>query len=88
MIAVTVEFIGSLRTLFGKRKCTVRLEQKTLISELVNKLKAEIYLRKVTIDMSNLLIMLNGKEVSVLNSLQTRLNDSDIIKLIPISHGG
>ncbi|MFH0897667.1 MAG: MoaD/ThiS family protein [Candidatus Bathyarchaeota archaeon] len=88
MISVTVEFNGTLRTLAKMRKCTVELEEKTMISTLVHKLKTEIFQGEEFVDESNLLIMLNGKEIRVLNGFKTELKGNDVIKLIPASHGG
>jgi molybdopterin converting factor small subunit len=36
----------------------------------------------------NALILLNGKEISVLDGLKTRIDDGDEVTLIPVSHGG
>jgi len=88
LISVNVEFIGPLRTLAKTRRCTVELEDKTTVSELVKKLRSEMFSGKDFADQSSLLIMVNGKEVSVLKGLQTELKDRDAIKLIPASHGG
>ena len=37
---------------------------------------------------SNALILINGREISVLNGLETKLNDGDEIVFIPVVHGG
>jgi len=34
------------------------------------------------------LILVNGREISVLNGLETKLKDGDEISLIPVVHGG
>lgn len=70
------------------RKCSVELEEKETVSELMHKLKAEFFAGKEFADESSLLIMVNGKEISVLNGLKTELKDKDTLKLIPASHGG
>jgi len=36
----------------------------------------------------NTLILLNGREIGVLNRLETVLKDGDEIVFIPVSHGG
>ncbi|MFX0092174.1 MAG: MoaD/ThiS family protein, partial [Candidatus Hodarchaeota archaeon] len=36
----------------------------------------------------NALILVNGKEISVLNGLETQVEDGDKIVLVPVSHGG
>ena len=37
---------------------------------------------------SNALIMVNGREISVLDGLETKLKDGDELVLIPVVHGG
>jgi molybdopterin converting factor small subunit len=36
----------------------------------------------------NALMLVNGKEISVLNGLETQLGDGDEIVLVPVIHGG
>jgi molybdopterin synthase sulfur carrier subunit len=36
----------------------------------------------------NTLIIVNGKEISVLNGLETLLKDGDEVVFVPVSHGG
>jgi len=36
----------------------------------------------------NALILVNGREISVLNGLETNLKDGDEIVLVPVVHGG
>ena len=37
---------------------------------------------------AKILVLVNGVEVSVLEGLQSRLNDGDAVTLVPVSHGG
>jgi len=37
---------------------------------------------------SNSLILVNGKEISVLNGYETKLCDGDEIVFVPVVHGG
>ena len=85
---VTIEFFGVLHTLTATKKCTIELEEKTTISALIRELKSVLFANKEIINESNLLIVVNGKEMGVLNGLQTELKNSDVVKLIPASHGG
>lgn len=36
----------------------------------------------------NVLIIVNGKEIGVLNGLETNLQDDDEVVLVPVVHGG
>jgi len=85
---VIVELIGTLRTLAKAERYRVELEEGATISTLMRRLRAELFADKEHVDESNLLIMTNGKEISVLNGLQTGLENNDIVTLIPVSHGG
>lgn len=37
---------------------------------------------------SNFIILVNGREISVLSGLETKLKSGDEIAIIPVSHGG
>jgi molybdopterin synthase sulfur carrier subunit len=37
---------------------------------------------------SNSLVLVNGREISVLNGLETELKDGDEIVFVPVVHGG
>ncbi len=88
LISITVEFIGSLKTLANTKKCTMELEDQARVSTLIQKLKTELFTGQDFADQSSLLITVNGKEVSALNGLHTELKNRDAVKLIPASHGG
>lgn len=85
---INVEFVGALRTVANANSCSVELEEGATMSALMHRLKAELFGEKEFADESNLLVMRNGKEISVLKGLQTELKHKDRITLIPISHGG
>lgn len=36
----------------------------------------------------NALVLLNGREISVLNGLETTISDGDEVTFIPVAHGG
>jgi len=80
--------MGFLRILANTRKCVVELEEKITVSTLIHKIKAELFADTESVDESNLLIVINGKEISILHGFQTVLKNNDVVKLIPASHGG
>jgi molybdopterin converting factor small subunit len=69
-----------------------RSSMKNVIKVLATSLPSEA--RKLLIDPDlddprpNALILLNGREISVLNGLGTEVADGDEITLIPVVHGG
>jgi molybdopterin synthase sulfur carrier subunit len=94
-MAVTVRFVGALRHFSGAGKLELDCKRCTSLSELVNELVKEVpELKRSLIDPQledprpNALILVNGREISVLNGLETKLKDGDEIVLVPVVHGG
>jgi len=94
-MAVTVKFIGSLRHASGVRELALDYKERISIGELVKELTNELpELKRSLIDPQledprpNALILVNGREISVLNGLETKLKDGDEIVFIPVVHGG
>ena len=92
---LTVKFIGALRHLSGKTQLTLNFQEGISIKELVDKISQEIPELKHTFSdqelndsRSNSLILVNGREISVLNGYETKLNDGDEIVFVPVVHGG
>jgi MoaD family protein len=93
--SIIVKFIGSLRNLAGKSKLVLELNGEKTIKEVIGILAQEIpKVRHILIDPElgdprpNTLIIVNGREISVLEGLNTVLRDMDEIIFIPVSHGG
>jgi sulfur-carrier protein len=94
-MTLNIKFIGALRHISGKSQLTINSQQNTSLKELLSKLCKEFPpLEKTFTDQelndsrSNTLILVNGREISVLNGLQTELNDGDEIVFVPVVHGG
>ena len=94
-MVLTLKFIGALRHISGKTQITVKYESGMSLKELLAKLGQEMpQLQKSISDpqagdaTSNGLVLVNGREISVLNGLETKLNDGDEIVFVPVIHGG
>jgi molybdopterin synthase sulfur carrier subunit len=94
-MAITVRFVGAFRSVSGKSKITIPFEEVIPLREIIKKIVKNMpKLKKVLIDPEledtrpNTLILINGKEISVLNGLQTPLKDGDEVVFIPVIHGG
>ena len=37
---------------------------------------------------SNMLVLVNGQEIGVLNGIETKVNDGDEVVFVPVVHGG
>ena len=94
---VTIKFYGIFRGVLGKNKFVFEIKNEDMVSlrELVNKMTDDIpKINKVLIDPEledprpNALILVNGKEISVLNGLETLIKDGDEVVFISILHAG
>jgi sulfur-carrier protein len=92
---LTLKFIGAIRQISGKTQLTFDFQKETRLKDLFCKLTQGMpALEKIFGDQtlsdsrSNMLILVNGREISVLNGLETKLNDGDEIVFIPVVHGG
>ena len=95
-IKVNVKFFGVLRKSAGKEKVEVILKQpaniKNLIQELIEKFPKEFGENLIDAELKdprpNALILINNREINVLNGLETSLKEGDEIIFIPVTHGG
>jgi molybdopterin synthase sulfur carrier subunit len=94
-VAVTVRLIGSLRASTGKSTFKLKLEKAVSLRKIMTKIvEKEPKLKRVLIDpelddpRTNTLMLVNGREISVLQGLDTKLRDGDELILIPVVHGG
>jgi len=94
-MGVTFRFIGSFRNLTGKGKITLNLSEGTILKEAIKqivkkfpKIERALIDRELGDPRPNTLIIVNGKEISVLKGLETLLRDGDEVVFVPVSHGG
>jgi len=92
---VKVRLLGVFRELAGKDKLQLRLESATVkeviraVAEaLPTETAATVIDRGFNDSQLNALILLNGRELSVLKGLETIVSEGDEITLIPVVHGG
>ena len=90
-----MKFIGALRHLSGKTQFTMDFKDGISIMVLLDKISQEFPELKRTFSeqelndsRSNSLILVNGREISVLNGYETKLCDGDEIVFVPVVHGG
>ena len=94
-MTVTLKFLGSLRHASGEDKLSVECEGSTSVLDLVNQVaRKNSSLRRNLLDEQlekpkpNALILVNGREISVLKGLETKVKDGDEVIFVPIVHGG
>lgn len=95
-IFVKIRTFGVFREIFGGKSLAIKLKKDATVKNVVQRLTESLpnkSKRLVTSSESNdlllnALILVNGKEMSVLNGLETKVSDGDEIVLLPVSHGG
>ena len=94
-MVITVKFVGAFRHFSGAGKLELGCKGLTSVGELVNELVEEVpAVEGVLIDPQlenpgpNALILVNGREIGVLDGLETRLKDGDEVVFVPVVHGG
>ena len=95
VVAVTLKFIGALRQASGADKLMMDCKNGASLLDLVNAITEELpALRRNLLDEQleepkpNALILVNGREISVLDGLETKLKDGDEVVFVPVVHGG
>ena len=94
-MTVKVKFVGSFRSLSGQDKLVLKFGDDASFREVVKKIVRELpKLKQALIDpecespKTNMLVLVNGKEISVLNGLETAIKDGDEVVFVPVVHGG
>ena len=94
-MVLTVKFMGSFRSLSDKRTLKLKLEDPSPIKDVVKLIVASLpRLEPALIDpgsespKTSMLVLVNGREISVLNRFETLIKDGDEVVFVPIVHGG
>jgi molybdopterin synthase sulfur carrier subunit len=94
-MTVNVKFVGSFRGVSGKSEIVFRFSSpvslKVLVANVVKKLpklKSALVNPESGEPRSNMLVLVNGQEIGVLNGIETKVNDGDEVVFVPVVHGG
>lgn len=94
-MVISLKFLGTLRHVSNTSTLALSVNGALSVKELLSRLVKEIPSLKQSLSPQQLedlpsstLILVNGKEISVLNDLDTNLNDGDEIVFVPVIHGG
>jgi molybdopterin converting factor small subunit len=94
-MVVNVKFVGSLRSISGRGNIALRFDDSVPLRKVIRRMIAEVpELKEVLIDREreepkkNMLILVDGKEISVLNGFDTAIKDGDEVVFVPVTHGG
>jgi molybdopterin synthase sulfur carrier subunit len=93
-MVITVKFVGALRHASGVNTHTIGIKECS-VKELICRISGRLpELRRSLIDgepedlRPNALVLVNGKEISVLDGLETAVRDGDEVVFVPVVHGG
>jgi len=94
-MAVLVKFVGSLCHISGAREIALAYSEGFLLKDLILKvvtekpgLESSLIDRHLEDPKPNALVLVNGREISVLKGLETALKDGDEVVFVPVVHGG
>lgn len=94
-MAIKVRFIGSLRASVRKSELSLTTKKpvslKRLIETILKKnprLEPALFSPEISDPRLNALILVNGKEISVLSGMNTVLKNGDELVIVPVVHGG
>lgn len=94
-MAIIVKFVGAFRHFSGVGELALGCCGLNSVSDLVNELVKKVpEMERGLVDPQlgnpgpNALILVNGREIGVLDGLETRLKDGDEVVLVPVVHGG
>jgi molybdopterin synthase sulfur carrier subunit len=94
-MVLTVRFIGSLRASSKKTELKLKVQKtislKKVIAQIVEeqpKLKRALIDPELGDPRTNTIMLVNGKDISVLKGMETMLKDGDELVFVPVVHGG
>jgi MoaD family protein len=94
-MTITVKFIGAFRNFSGANELELGFKDLKSISDLIAMLIREMpEIESSLIDQHierlnpNTLILVNDKEIGVLDGVESKLNDGDEVVFVPVVHGG
>lgn len=82
---ITVKLLGGAKKMVGKDQ--VSLEVSSIkVNEILERLRSMS--NSDNFNSTNMLIAVNGVELSVLGGLDAQVNDGDVVSIAPVVHGG
>jgi molybdopterin converting factor small subunit len=94
-MTVHVKFVGSFRGVSGKDAITLRCRGSVSMRSIVEKVVEKLpNIRPSMFDpvsgepRKNMLVLVNGQEIGVLDGLETVVEDGDEVVFIRVIHGG
>ena len=87
---VKVRLFGALARYSEEKTVTIDLVETLSLTEFLERLNSKLStnLDSAILNLSDILLLINGREISVLEKNNTKISPGDEIVLLPISHGG
>ncbi len=93
--SVDVKFLGAFKKAYGNGQVSLQLKGKEKLASIIQAITdSSPELRRILLDPEledprpNAIILVNRKEIGVLNGLETEVGNRDEIVFIPVIHGG
>jgi len=93
--SIKIKFLGILKKTYGRSRISLETRKSEKLRDIIQRVaESSPELERVLIDPElkdprpNVIILVNGKEISVLKGLETEVRDRDEIVFIPVIHGG
>ena len=84
---IHVKLLGGAKKSLGQERLSIENNDLT-IQKLLEQLQRNKPKNTPKLDVNNLLIAVNGIDSSAINGKNTKLNNNDVVSIIPIIHGG
>lgn len=94
-MAVKIKLVGALRHMSGEKELSVEFKEGFKVRDVVEALGTQLPALKSTFcdnelndARSNSLVLVNGREISVLQGYDTTVCDGAEVVFVPVVHGG
>jgi molybdopterin converting factor small subunit len=96
-LVIKVKLIGALTRLAGTSEVSIQDKRSITVTETIEKLChriANTEFKRAIIDPDSgkigphIIVLINDRDISALQGLETKLRSHDVLTLIPVSHGG
>ena len=83
---ITVKLLGGTRKIIGKEQVSIEV-QSIKVNEILEMLRS-MSSNSDIFNTTDMLIVVNGVELSILGGLDAQVNDGDVVSVVPVVHGG
>lgn len=90
---IEVELLGALARVAGSRNVRIEVADNAKVRDVLSIVRGigrgmEEYIVLRGDSLSNIIVLVDGRDIGILDGLETKLRDGGKITLIPVVHGG